>query len=162
MQPNFEDSIYPEKMQKENFLKTFLACLLTVSISATAISQEHEQHANTEEHAEEEAGAVNTKEEVKDFIDHHLKDSHYFNFYANGETGEHVGFPLPVIIWDDGLKVFSASKFHHGEDVVEIDGTHYKLYHTKIYKTDAEGTIVYGEDGFPAMRGHWIFLSPKM
>ncbi len=32
------------------------------------------------------------------------------------------GFPLPVILWDDGIKVFSAGKFHHGEEIAEVDG----------------------------------------
>ncbi len=118
-------------------------------------AQENEQHSETEEHGEEahaaaeEHGAVNTKEGVKEFVDHHLKDSHYFNFFADAEVGEHYGFPLPVILWDNGLKVFSASEFHHGEELAKIDGNYYKLYHTKIYKTDAEGTITYGEHGFP-------------
>ena len=53
---------------------------------------------------------------------------------------------MPVILWDNGLKVFSSSKFHHGETLAEIDGNYYKLYHSKIYKTDAEGTIHYDED----------------
>ena len=95
---------------------------------------------------------VNTKEEVDEYIDHHLNDSHYFIFFSDHKEGEneYYGFPLPVIIWDDGLHVFSASKFHHGEELVEIDGQHYKLYHSKIYKTDAEGTITYDEDDFVA------------
>ncbi|MGB5434936.1 MAG: F0F1 ATP synthase subunit A, partial [Maribacter sp.] len=92
------------------------------------------------------------KTEIKEFIDHHLQDSHYFNFY--GTTDEHgkvhhVGFPLPVILWDNGLKVFSSSKFHHGEEVAEVDGNYYSLYHNKIYKTDAEGTIDYDEEHHP-------------
>ena len=95
-------------------------------------------------------GKVNTEEEVEAYIDHHLDDSHYFNLFSDGETGEHFGIPLPVIIYDfdNGLHFFSSSKFHHGEDLVEIDGQHYKLYHSKIYKTDAEGTITYDEEGF--------------
>jgi F-type H+-transporting ATPase subunit a len=95
-------------------------------------------------------GQVNTEEEVEAYIDHHLDDSHYFNLFSDGETGAHYGIPLPVIIYDteNGLHMFSSSKFHHGEDLVEIDGQHYKLYHSKIYKTDSEGTIAYDEEGF--------------
>ncbi len=99
---------------------------------------------------QDHSGQVNTEEEVEAYIDHHLDDSHYFNLFSDGETGEHFGVPLPVIIYDfdNGLHFFSSSKFHHGEDLVEIDGQHYKLYHSKIYKTDAEGNITYDEDGF--------------
>lgn len=88
------------------------------------------------------------KEEVKEFIDHHLQDSHDFNIYSyiddNGEL-HHVGFPLPVILVDDGIQMFSSAKFHHGEEVVESGGNYYRLYHSKIYKTDADGTINYDE-----------------
>ena len=52
-------------------------------------------------------------------------------------------------MWDDGLKVFSSSKFHHGETLAEIDGSYYKLYHNKIYKTNSSGDIDYAEDGHP-------------
>ena len=51
-------------------------------------------------------GAVNTKEEVNAFIEHHLQDSHDFNFFADGEKGVHYGFSLPVILIDNGLKKF--------------------------------------------------------
>ncbi len=90
-----------------------------------------------------------TKAEIKEYIDHHLKDSHDFNLYAyTGEDGKthHVGFPLPVILWDDGIQFFMSSEFHHGEEVVESNGNHYRLYHSKIYKTDAEGTLAYDAD----------------
>lgn len=92
------------------------------------------------------------KTEIDEYIQHHLKDSHDFTLYSyTGDDGKkhHVGFPLPVILWDNGLKVFSSSRFHHGEELVEVDGQHYKLYHSKIYKTDADGTITYDEDNHP-------------
>ncbi|QSS98304.1 F0F1 ATP synthase subunit A [Psychroflexus sp. ALD_RP9] len=98
---------------------------------------------------EESKGAVDSKSEIDAYIDHHLQDSYDFNFYSDGETGEHFGFPLPIILIDDGLKVFLSSKFHHGETVAEVEGNYYKIYHGKIYKTDAEGTISLDEDNHP-------------
>ncbi|TRZ46007.1 F0F1 ATP synthase subunit A [Robertkochia solimangrovi] len=95
-------------------------------------------------------GTESQREDIKAFIDHHLLDSHYFTFTEDEETGTHYGIPLPVILWDNGLKVFSASKFHHGEEVAEVGGEYYTLYHNKIYKTDAEGTITYDEDHHPS------------
>jgi F-type H+-transporting ATPase subunit a len=92
------------------------------------------------------------KSEIKEYINHHLQDSHDFSLYSyTTESGEHkyVGFPLPVILWDEGLKIFSSSKFHHGEDVVEAGGKHYAMYHGKIYRTDVSGTINYDEDKHP-------------
>ncbi|MBA5628865.1 F0F1 ATP synthase subunit A [Moheibacter lacus] len=80
------------------------------------------------------------RKEVKEVIGHHLMDSHDFTFLGDKE-GHYYGFPLPVILFDNGLKIFSSSEFDHGKNVVEKDGSYYKLYHGKIYKTDAAGTI---------------------
>jgi F-type H+-transporting ATPase subunit a len=103
--------------------------------------------AQNHEGEEVKTGAHDLKTEIKEYIDHHLLDSHDFNLYSyTTDAGEHkyVGFPLPVILWDNGLKVFSSAKLKHGEGVAEVDGNYYTLYHNKIYKTDAEGTINFG------------------
>ena len=87
--------------------------------------------------------------ERKAYIQHHLQDSYDFNLFSyTKDDGHkaHVGFPLPVILWDDGLKVFSSSKFHHGETVAEVGDDFYKLDHGKIYKTDATGLINYDDE----------------
>ena len=81
------------------------------------------------------------KAKVKEFINHHLLDSHSFNFNANEETGEHYGFPLPIILYDNGFQFFSSSKFHNGEEVAEHNGNYYVLHHEKIYKTNASGKL---------------------
>ncbi len=97
-------------------------------------------------------GDKDLKTEIEEYIQHHLKDSHDFSLFSyTKENGEHVyvGFPLPVILWDDGLKVFSSSKFHHGETLAEAGGNYYKLYHSKIYRTDAAGNITYDADHHP-------------
>lgn len=101
---------------------------------------------------EDESPKGDIKTEIKEYIQHHLQDSHDFSLTSyTKDNGEHVyiGFPLPVILWDDGLNVFSSSKFHHGETVAQVGDNHYKLYHNKIYKTDAEGTINYDEEHHP-------------
>ncbi len=92
------------------------------------------------------------KAERKAYIQHHLKDSHDFGIASyTTDSGEkkHIGFPLPVILWDGGLKIFSSSKFHHEETVAEVDGDFYKIYHGMIYKTDAEGVIHYDDAHHP-------------
>ena len=105
--------------------------------------------AHKEEIKNEEAQAEpnDVKSEIKEFINHHLLDAHDFTFNANKETGEHYGFSLPIIIWDNGLHVFSSSKFHH-EAVAESNGNYYVLHHEKIYKTDSKGTLT-EEHGHP-------------
>ena len=89
------------------------------------------------------------KQEIKKYIMHHLQDSYDFSLFSyTTDTGEHVyiGAPLPIILWDNGLKIFSSSKFHHGETVAEVEDNYYAISHNKIYKTDASGTITYDEE----------------
>ncbi|MEO8234812.1 MAG: F0F1 ATP synthase subunit A [Flavobacterium sp.] len=84
-------------------------------------------------------------EERAEYIQHHLRDSHDFNFFSYGkESGDetHIGFPLPVILWDNGFQFFMSSKFHHGEKVAESNGNYYMIGHHDgmVYKTDASGS----------------------
>lgn len=128
-------------------LNKILTAFLLMIFSFTVFAEEgHGHHEATTTH---ESGQIDTKEEIGEYIKHHLQDSHDFVLYTNGETGQHVGFPLPVILWDNGLKVFSSSQFHHGESVAESNGSHYALFHGKIYATDAAGTINLDHHGHP-------------
>jgi F-type H+-transporting ATPase subunit a len=109
-------------------------------------------HSEEVVHVEEghhEAEPLSKKDKVDAYIQHHLQDSHDFNFFSDEEKGTHYGFSLPVILFDDGIQFFSSSKLHHGEAVAEHNGNFYKLYHSKIYKTDAAGTINYDEHHHP-------------
>jgi F-type H+-transporting ATPase subunit a len=94
----------------------------------TKAAATHEEHAETPK---------DLKTEIKEYINHHLLDSYDFNLFSwKDDAGKehHIGFPLPVIVWDNGLNVFSSSKFHHGEEAAESNGNYYRLYHNKIYK----------------------------
>ena len=125
------------------FLTIFFSILFLLSGSAVFAF-------NSEKSAEE--GGKDLKSEIDEYIDHHLLDSHDFSLFSyTGSDGvkHHVGFPLPVILWDNGLVVFSSSKFHHGETVATSGENHYVLYHGKIYKTDSAGTINYDEKHHP-------------
>lgn len=122
--------------------KTFFSYIVAgfIWLNASPLqAQEHITHSETPE--------KDLKTEIKEEIAHHLQDSHYFTFLSDEEG--HYGIALPVILWDNGLKVFSASRFHHGETVAEVDGNYYTLYHNKIYKTDAQGTIHYDKAHHP-------------
>ena len=122
----------PKKLHSK-FLIFFLLGLTSISAKETL---------------KESASGDNLKAEIKEYILHHLQDNHDFNLlsYTN-ERGEkvHIGAPLPVILWDEGLKIFSSSKLHHGESVAHVGENFYKLDHGKIYKTDAAGTINYDD-----------------
>ncbi|MBF4472835.1 MULTISPECIES: F0F1 ATP synthase subunit A [Flavobacterium] len=137
-------------------IATFVICLPFISFAnpetATTNAQNVESHEGSKSGHEAHGEPTDVKSKVKAFIKHHVLDSHEFSFFQDDETGEHYGFPLPIIIWDGGLQVFSSSKFEHGEAVAESNGNYYKLNHHdgKIYKTDAAGTITEDEaTGFP-------------
>jgi len=93
---------------------------------------------HVEEHHSE--GDHDIKSEIKQDIQHHLKDSHDYHL-LDGFDGHPIGFPLPVILWDDGLHVFMSSKFHHDDEakvVVESNGKRYVKNHGTIYVASAE------------------------
>ncbi|GAA4280168.1 F0F1 ATP synthase subunit A [Gaetbulibacter aestuarii] len=130
-------------MRKKIALKPITFLLLLVTFLSYGKEGEHEMSYSD---------GKDTKPEVKAYIEHHLKDSYDFNFFSYTKDGHevHVGFHLPVILWDNGLKVFSSGKFHYGEEVAEVDGNYYKLFHSKIYKVDGpEGHINEDAEGHP-------------
>ena len=119
----------------------FIVLLLIALMPFLGFSNET---AGSENHDE----ATDVKSKVKSFIGHHVLDSHDFTLYSDDKTGSHVGFPLPIILWDNGVQFFMSSKFHHGEKVAESNGNFYILNHHdgKIYKTDnINGKIIEDE-----------------
>ncbi|AJR02848.1 F0F1 ATP synthase subunit A [Siansivirga zeaxanthinifaciens] len=108
--------------------------LMMTSFSVFANNLQHE----TEAHSE--GNKVDSPEEITEYIQHHLKDSHDFHLYTNNETGKHYGFPLPVIVWtSEGLRTFMSSAFHHddnGHVIVEKDGVSLTKLHSKIYELE--------------------------
>ncbi len=126
------------------FKNIFNTAFIVALIFASSLSANEKKESNSE--------AMNKKSEIKEYILHHLKDSHDFNLlsYTN-ETGKktYVGFPLPVILWDNGLRIFSSSKFNHGKNTAFVGNSYYKLYHDKIYITDSKGTIEYDQNNHP-------------
>jgi len=88
--------------------------------------------------------------DAMEMIMHHIADTHEWHVisYTNSDgIKKHITLPLPIILIDNGLHVFMSSAFHHGEAVVKKGDSYYKLYHEKIYKTNAEGTINYSDAG---------------
>src|SRR5690554_990462 len=81
---------------------------------------------------------------------HHIKDAHEWHILsypdANGEK-QHVSINLPVILIDNGVKVFSSKRLYHENDPVEIttpeggedyyfanEELGYGIFHENIYK----------------------------
>ncbi|MBF0694089.1 MAG: F0F1 ATP synthase subunit A [Flavobacterium sp.] len=130
-------------------LAAFVMCLPAIGFSAQPIDSTH-VHTEAAAHDSHEEN-TDVRSTVKSFVRHHVLDSHDFTLFSDYKTGSHVGFPLPIILWDNGLHVFSSAKFNHGESVAESNGNYYALNHHdgKIYKTDAAGTFTEDAEGHP-------------
>ncbi len=94
-----------------------------------------EEPAHNHEHKEE-------KFNIGEMIMHHISDAHEWEF-AHG-----LAIPLPVIIYDNGLKVFSSSKFYHSPDATHEDHEKhiypnkelgYVLEHEHVYRLGVDG-----------------------
>lgn len=126
----------------------FATFMMTLTSMGFANPTADSTHVATEAHSNHTAEPQGLKAEIKEFINHHLLDSHDFHLFSyedDAKQEHHIGFPLPVILYDNGIQFFMSSEFHHGEAVAESNGNFYKLYHGKIYKTDAEGIITYDD-----------------
>jgi F-type H+-transporting ATPase subunit a len=131
-------------------LAALVACLPLMGFSNT---EKDSAHVQTEEahgavsEGHHEAEPTDVKSKIKAFVSHHVLDSHDFTLTQDDETGKYYGFPLPVILWDNGLHIFSSSKFNHGHTVAESKGNYYAINHHdgKIYRTDASGEIIENE-----------------
>ncbi|QJP33839.1 F0F1 ATP synthase subunit A [Nonlabens sp. Ci31] len=145
------------------YLKT---AFFTLIFSAFATAQAQDQigdYAFDKEVGSNE-GKVNTKEEIDSYIDHHLKDAHDFHLFSyTDDTGErnHVGFPLPVIVWSsEGPKAFMSSKFHHDDDGKELvragDATFTQL-HSKIYELENGATSINFDEEHHPTNAHRVF-----
>ncbi|HYG14773.1 MAG TPA: F0F1 ATP synthase subunit A, partial [Bacteroidia bacterium] len=91
------------------------------------------------------AKAHGTEYDAKGTIMHHISDAHEWHFFTFGHT--HVTLPLPVILYskENGLDVFSSSKFKAKGDAHDHDAPkyykNYILFHEKIYMADANGGL---------------------
>jgi F-type H+-transporting ATPase subunit a len=121
-----------------------IACLPVFGFSNTPSESTQVRTETTAVTKETEAKPADEKSEVKakilEVIGHHVLDGHDFSLFEY--EGKHIGFSLPIILWDNGVHFFSSSKFNHGEAVAESNGNFYVLHHEKIYKSDAAGKIL--------------------
>ncbi|MFY8213820.1 MAG: F0F1 ATP synthase subunit A [Flavobacterium sp.] len=117
----------------------------TASSDSAPVETTHEAHAEP----------ADLKSKIRAFIDHHVLDAHDFTLFVDESTKPeptHYGFPLPIILWDNGVHFFSSSKFNHGDEhgtVAESNGNFYVLHHERIYKTDAQGTLTMDDHHHP-------------
>ena len=139
-------------------IKFLFIAVLTLFTSVGFASETDKKHDN-----QNDGGQVNTQEEVTAYIKHHLKDSHDFTLFSySSEEGkrEHLGFPLPVILWtSEGLVSFMSSEFHHNDDghvIVEKKGLKFAKIHSKIYELDKESSVVSFDETHHATNAHTV------
>lgn len=121
------------KALKLHSLKTlFLGFAIFFSISAFAKGDSSSKEGGSEPF------------DAKEMIMHHVKDAYGFHLFDY--DGHAVSIPLPIILWtDNGLTIFSSSKFHHdseGKVIVEENEGKFINLHEKIYQLDSGVTTV--------------------
>lgn len=114
---------------RHTFFATFALLFVTFSVAfAEDPAHDHE--------------AKESKFNIGEMIMHHIADAHEWEF-AHG-----LSIPLPVIIYDNGVKVFSSSNFYHSPDATHEDheshvypnkALGYVLEHEHIYPIGADG-----------------------
>jgi F-type H+-transporting ATPase subunit a len=118
-----------------SIIKYFIFTFFLISVASISF-------ASTEKSSEKEFN-------VGEMIMHHVKDAHEWHLWGGEHDG--VSIYLPVILMDDGLKIFTSKNLYHGEHAIAIDHeTHesisyvkgtgsasgYGMFHEKIYKLD--------------------------
>ena len=136
--------------------QTIKYLFVLLALSTTCFANEHGSTA----HEGHEPNLIDEPDEITAYIGHHLKDSHDFTLYTNGTTGEHIGFPLPVIVWtSEGLKTFMSSEFHHddaGHVVVEKGGVKLVKLHSKILELEEGASEVEFNEEHHAENAHAV------
>ncbi len=127
------------QLSRKTSVKSIVLALFMVVLGLTPSFASEHAHTEGEE----------PKLDIKGEIFGHIGDSYDWHLFSIGEGHDatHISVPLPVILFQDGIHVFMSSKFHHGHDVVESKGQHFKLEKGKIYLTDASGTLQTDEKG---------------
>ena len=69
---------------------------ITVLVFSLNVQAQHEEQEGT-------TGEKDVKTEIKESIDHHIQDAYDFTLFSDTKNNKHYGFPLPVILIDEGL-----------------------------------------------------------
>lgn len=125
--------------RKTKHLSLILTSLLFFIFSTIPVvfaeESETTEHA-TEEHHNEENLSASGGFNAGEMIMHHIGDAHDWHLWGEGESS--VSIPLPIIIYhkENGLSIFSSSKFEHGHAAYEG----YQLTHGDIIAVNEDGS----------------------
>ncbi len=121
----------------------FLAVLAVFSINAVLASSVEPQHSAEHEGHENVQDEHNKEFEVGKFILEHIGDAHQWHLWGPHHGGTVI--PLPIILIDNGFKMFSSSDFYHGHSAEAVDhATSEKLHYVKGVEA-AEGYAMFKE-----------------
>ena len=136
-------------MVNNKIIKYFLSFYIVFLSSAFLFGSDKSHEENKEE-------KLNTNE----MIMHHVKDAHEWHLWGGEHDGKSIY--LPVILSDNGFKLFSSSHLYHGKKAHVVDkagneyhyfvgegpAEGYALFHEKIYKLNEKGLLEF-EEGHP-------------
>ncbi|WP_185857384.1 F0F1 ATP synthase subunit A [Blattabacterium cuenoti] len=98
------------------------------------------------------------QENIANIILDHVSDSH--EWHVAGTHNRGIIFSLPVILWNNGLEIFSSSTFS-SHNVVKGKYGYYKMFRGKIYKTNYLGLLYINPKGIPKNDKPWDFSVTK-
>ncbi|WP_371807688.1 F0F1 ATP synthase subunit A [Blattabacterium sp. DPU] len=98
------------------------------------------------------------KIDVAHTIFNHVNDSHEWHIAGTHNHG--IIFYLPVILWNNGLEIFSSYKFSYNH-VVKGKYGYYKMFGEKIYETNHMGLLHMDSKGIPKNKKPWDFSITK-
>ncbi|WP_185859379.1 F0F1 ATP synthase subunit A [Blattabacterium cuenoti] len=98
------------------------------------------------------------KMDIANTIFEHVSDSHEWRIAGSHNNG--IVLSLPVILWNNGLEIFSSSKLLCGK-VVQGKHGYYKMFQGKIYSTNSIGRFHLDPKGIPINEKPWDFSITK-
>ncbi|WP_185858019.1 F0F1 ATP synthase subunit A [Blattabacterium cuenoti] len=112
-----------------------------------------DQHQNKNDHKKNDKNI-----DIANTILDHVSDSHEWHIVGNHNRG--IIFSLPIILWNNGLEIFSSSQFSC-KNVVKGKYGYYKMFRETIYQTNHIGLLYMDSKGIPKNNKPWDFSITK-
>lgn len=78
----------------------------------------------------------------------HIIDSHEWHLFGSGKKS--IVISLPIILWDEGFKVFMSNNFNNKGNFQHKSGSYYKIFNDKIYKTNSNYNLYFTKINEPS------------
>ncbi len=133
----------------KSIFRSLLAVVAIASFAFSAVA--------SEEHAETSHGESSHEKSfnVNEMIMHHISDAHEWHLWGDAHNGTSIY--LPIILFDNGMKVFSSKYFYHGEMKTAIDSKNGKEMHYSVGVGPAEGYAMSHEKIYKLENGELHF-----